>query len=250
MVRFHGFGDLTTTRDEYVKSPIFSCFGHQWRLYIYPGGKNDSREGYVAVKLVNRSTSIIKIQYGYSIKDADGKEVVHHKSRTNEFGARARGSNNAWCTDDFAKRSKLILVDGSLVIEVRMKTTSTDKSFTQFVPTNPINKNVLELFMNEESADVVFEVGGEQQTKGSKHKRAKTSTTNFHAHRPILQKCAPTLYEMCGRSGEGGTTAVSITDVKPEIFKHMIYYAYGGKLQMMNLRTMQKTSLTHVTSMG
>ena len=50
--------------------------------------------------------------------------------------------------------------------------------------------------MDEETADVVFEIGGEQQTKG-KRKRAKKCTTNFHTHRPILQKCAPTLYEMC-----------------------------------------------------
>ena len=52
-----------------------------------------------------------------------------------------------------------------------MKSISTDnKSAIQFIPTNPINKNVLELFMDEESADIVFEVGGEQQTKGKRKK--------------------------------------------------------------------------------
>ena len=108
---------------------------------------------------------------------------------------------------------------------------------TQFVPTNPFNKFMLELFMDEESADVVFEVGGEQQTKGSRRKRAKTATTNFHAHRLVLQKCAPTLYDMCrGSDGGGGVTTISITDVKPEIFKHMIYYTYGGKLSDEELR--------------
>ena len=49
-----------------------------------------------------------------------------------------------------------VLIDGSLVVEVRMKSTSTE-SITQFIPTNPINKNVLKLFMNEESSDIVFE---------------------------------------------------------------------------------------------
>ena len=109
---------------------------------------------------------------------------------------------------------------------------------TQFIPTNPFNKKVLELFMDEETADVVFEVGGQQQTKG-KRKKAKTTTTDFHAHRNILKKCAPTLYEMC-KSDEGGITTVSITDIKPEIFKHMIHYAYGGKLSGEDLESNAK----------
>ena len=60
LVRFHGFADLTTTRGEYVQSPKFSCFGHQWRLIIYPGGEEDSREGYVGVNLSNFSIKVSK----------------------------------------------------------------------------------------------------------------------------------------------------------------------------------------------
>ena len=141
--------------------------------------------------------------------------------------------DNSWGHKNFAKRSTLmeLLVQGSLIIEVQMKLPSTGNKATQFIPTNPFNKNVLELFNEEETADIVFEVGGEQQAKG-KRKRAKTATTNFYAHRVILKKCAPTLYEMCGSIGEGeeGITKVSITDVKPEIFNHMIHYTYGGKV--------------------
>jgi len=234
-VCFHGFANLPTTRDEYVRSPQFSCFGHQWQLKLYPGGYEHSDEGCVTVDFVNRSNTSIKIQYGYSIRDADGKEVVHSEPETFEFAALG-SENNAWGFANFAKRSALmdLLVQGSLVIEVRMKLPSTGNKATQFIPSNPINNNVLDLFMDEETADVVFEVGGEQQTKG-KRKRAKTSTTNFHAHRPILQKCAPMLYEMC-KSDDGGITTVSITDVKPEIFKHMMYYVYGGKLSEAELR--------------
>jgi len=124
------------------------------------------------------------------------------------------------------------LVEGSLVIEVRMK--STDKSIPQFIPTNPLRKNVLELFMDEESADAVFEVGGEQQTKGKRKKT--TPATKLYAHRLILKNNASALYEMCKSDGEEGITTVSITDVKPEIFRHMIYYAYGGKLSKEDLK--------------
>ena len=37
-----------------------------------------------------------------------------------------------------------------------------------------------------------------------------------------------------------GITTVSITDVKPEVFKHMIYHAYGGKLSEDELRNNAK----------
>jgi len=233
VVRFHGFANLSTTRGEKVISPEFSCLGHQWRLDIYPGGRNLPE--HVAVSLSNMTNESIKIRYGYSVRDLNGKEVVNMNLSTSqgqEFPAHP--INNTWCTHDVAKRSKLMatLVNGALVIEVRMRTltsTAAAKSITQFIPTNPFNKNVSELFMDEETADVVFELG-EPQAKG---KRKRTNfTTTFHAHRLILKKCAPTLYEMCGVSSEGGITTVSIPDVKPYIFKHMIYYTYGGKLSV------------------
>jgi hypothetical protein len=196
---------------------------------VYPGGRADSDDGYVAVELVNISNTGTKIQYNFSIRDVHDKEVVNFPLSTDEFSALGSQAPryNAWCARNFSERSTIMnaLVDGSLIIEVRLKSTTTDKSKTQFIPTNPFNRNVSELFNEEETADLVFEVGGQQQAKG-KRKRAKTATTNFYAQRIILQKCAPTLYEMCGESDEGGITTVSITDVKPEIFNHMLYYAY------------------------
>ena len=118
--------------------------------------------------------------------------------------------------------------DGTLTIEVRMKkvgTTIAHLHSSQFTPKNPLCKNILQLFMDEESADVVFAVGSEQSRDGRK-KRAKTSTVAFYAHNLILQKCAPALAEMCG-SGKGD---VPITDVKPDIFRHVLYYIYGGEI--------------------
>ena len=237
LVRFHGFANLTTTRGANVQSPKFSCFGHQLRVDIYPGGIAQSGEGYAAVVLCNMTDTSITMQLGYSIKDVDGKEVLHHTPLTNEFAARL-ASGDAWCLDYFAKRSKLMdsLVNGSLVIEIRMKPTSSDKSITQFIPTNPINKNVLQKFMNEESADVVFEVDNESCQNEEEHTNKKTkTTTTFYAHRFILQDISTMLAELC-KPAEDGVTTVSITDVKPDTFKHMIYYAYGGKLSDEDLK--------------
>ena len=68
----------------YITSPEFSCFGHQWRLDLYPGGEEDSEVGYVDVELVNRSNTSIKIEYGYSVRNEDGKEVVHEEPETDD----------------------------------------------------------------------------------------------------------------------------------------------------------------------
>ena len=234
-VYFHGFVNLSTIRDECVESPDFFCLCRKWTLSIWPGGEEDSLEGFVGVQLENRSHKSIEIQYSFSVRDANGKEVVQIEPNIDEFAAidtDDQGNACGKCFTAFAKRSTImkLLVQGSLIVEIRMKLPCTGSSAaTHFVPTNQFNQNMLELFMDEETADVVFEVGEEQQTKG-RRKKAK-STTNFHAHRLILKNNASELYDMCGAvSRGGGITTVSITDVTPEIFEFMLYYAYGGKL--------------------
>ena len=244
-VYFHGFANLSTTRGDFIVSPEFSFFGHQWIVVLFPGGKVKSTEGYSAIQLSNKSNTSTEVQFGFSARNKDGKEVGCSKPHTKKFGALGSGADRAWCMTNFAKRSRLLdkLVDGSLVIEVRLKPTSTDKSITQFIPTNPINKNVLQKFNDEESADVVFEVDDSNkscQSEEHTNKKSKTTTT-FYAHRFILQDISTMMAELCksDESGEGITT-VSITDVKPEIFKHMIYYTYGGKLSEDELKISAK----------
>ena len=67
-VHFHGFAGLSTTHGTKVMSPEFSCFGHQWKVVIYPGGEGRSQEGFVAVYLVNRSQESIQVFYQIIMK--------------------------------------------------------------------------------------------------------------------------------------------------------------------------------------
>ena len=238
-VRFHNFANLSTERDSYVSSPKFSSLHHQWKLHIYPGGGVNSPEGMVAIKLANMSDKSIKIEYGCIVKDANGKEVVHRKPSTKEFGACVNGGRNGRRHPEFTKLSTLIdaLIDGTMVIEVRMRLANINTSTPQFIPTN---KNVLELFNDEESADIVFELSSESNNGEDSKKKAKTSTTLF-AHRLILKKCAPALYEMCGSpDGKEESTSIAIADVKPDIFRHMLHYIYGGKVSVKDLETNAK----------
>ena len=85
-----------------------------------------------------------------------------------------------------------------------------------------MTKNLLTLYVFE------VESGRHEEING---KRLKI-TTNFYAHRLMLNDGAPLLAELCKPSADGGDakTTVSISDIKPDIFKQMLFYLYGGKL--------------------
>ena len=86
-VRLHNFANLAsrTTRGEYITSPTFSCFGHEFCLKLYPrgetptevGGNDGSKHGYVGLRLQQISNGEpIKIQYGFSVRGKSGKSAL------------------------------------------------------------------------------------------------------------------------------------------------------------------------------
>jgi len=117
-VRFNRFADLPATRGEYVESPEFSCFGHRWRLSLFPGGRADSEEGYVAIVLGNMSNTSAEIQWRFNVTNGDGKEVVSiFNPNKDEFGAYGcqPPQNSAYCYANVSRRSTILdaLVNGS-----------------------------------------------------------------------------------------------------------------------------------------
>jgi hypothetical protein len=121
------------------------------------------------------------------------------------------------------------LVDGTLIINVYMKLVEPAKEhLPPFIPENPSVTILQSLFMDEDSADIIFEVG-EQRGKNNAEKIAKIAPTTFHAHRLIVQKSSTTLAELCGSGGDQ-TTPIHINDVSPDIFNHLLKYIYGGKV--------------------
>jgi hypothetical protein len=90
-------------------------------------------------------------------------------------------------------------------------------------------------------ADVCFYVVSSADDK-ERNKKPKSSTS-FHAQLLILKKCAPMLAAICGSNdSDGGMAAASITDVKPNIFCHLLWYVYGGRMPEEELkRLMPKT---------
>ena len=113
--------------------------------------------------------------------------------------------------------------DGALIFEVRMKKPK-DYRLPSFLPENPsMCKTVQGLFMDKESADVVFEVGGRPRESG--RKKSKTETTEFYAHRIILKTAAPLLAELC--NSDDSPSRIKLPNESPQIFHHLLYYIYG-----------------------
>ena len=183
-VRLHGFADLSTERGEEVDSPEFTCIGQLWRVAVYPGGDEDSADGMIAVYLWNQSDEPIEIEYFFSVRDSTSEEVARSVLERDIFAPFGEEDNNDSRGVDFTHRSTIIaeaLVNGTLTVEVRMR--KVDQSNTlvaPFIPKNPIYKNILNKFMDEESADVVFEVGTTRWLGGKQAKRGSIDHNSNH----------------------------------------------------------------------
>jgi hypothetical protein len=223
-VHFVGFAGLPAERGAYAESEVFKCFGNEWQLVMYPGGHERADEGMVSVYLVNMSSKSINVEYGFSVKDC-----VKTKMRPCNFDP--VGSTSGCEARNYVLRSEIMdsLVDGALVIEVQMKLINPTQIHQPFIPENPSCKIIQGMFMDEESADIVFVVGGEQFESNARKKAKKTSPVNFPAHRLIMRKCSPTLVGLCGSEGDK-TTPIPIPDVSPDVFHHLLFHLYGGKV--------------------
>ncbi|KAL7548116.1 hypothetical protein ACHAWF_011407 [Thalassiosira exigua] len=118
----------------------------------------------------------------------------------------------------------------------------------QFIPQNPLSRRILNKFMDEVSADVVFEISRGDISGNPWKKRAKASPTTFHAHRFILRECSPVLAELC--NSEEGLTPIPLDNVKPDIFVHLLFYAYGGKVDDADLEEKAKDIIDAADKFG
>jgi hypothetical protein len=106
----HGFANLSKARDVYVVySPEFEGLGHRWILQIYPDGDRHAAEGMTSLFLWNMSDKAIEVDYGFSVNDADGKQVVCIDDGDGPVSFGPVGSvNSGKGIHDFALRSELM----------------------------------------------------------------------------------------------------------------------------------------------
>ena len=218
-VRFDGFEEGGE-----VLSSEFTCFGRHWCVRVYPDSFED---GMVSIGLHNLSNQSVTLQYGFSVVKNKGFQTQWNgkvSKKENEFAPGTLFGDTPALVNLHKRPLVENLVDGTLIIEVRMRQMKQTAKSTLFIPENPLTKIILNMFNNEETSDIEFEVG---------------NYTTFHAHRFIIQECAPQLVP-CDKKGDEEVTTIPITDVKPEIFQHLLYYMYGGKVSDEHMKAYAK----------
>jgi hypothetical protein len=237
-IHFHGFAGLPKERGAMVESDTFTNLGHQWRFVLYAGGDYDAEQGMISVELIHMSVEHVQIACEISFRGPAGPKPRVRKAR--EFKFDFDPTMAARCLiKDFAERNYIMnsLVDGTLPIVVSFKLA--DPTKVPFIPENPSSCNYFRsMFMDEESSDVMFEVGG-QRGKYNAGKVARTPLVLFHAHKFILRKCSSVFTDLLG-SGEEGTAPIQIADVSPDIFRLLLFYIYGGSISDDDMREHRK----------
>ena len=119
-VRVHGFESLPSVAGEFICSPRFLCFGHQWKLLVYLGGylEGDGEVGIALKHLKHASNDGIDVMFSFSIKDSLGREVSSWIAPSwNSFGHPYCWSSRS---DHLANCSDVVnaLVDGSMIVGV------------------------------------------------------------------------------------------------------------------------------------
>ena len=236
--RIDRFADLPSRKGvDSVDSPDFSCFGHRWCLRVWPGGQysstpgfEGSNDGYVAVGvfLLHESDESIELQCTLIVEESP---AVRKWASILYYGPLG---NHGWLHHNFAERTVLLgaLEQGSLTIKAEIREPDCSSGSHPFVPENPLVKNMMKMFNDEEYADMVFEVSCDRDEESSEpsDNRTKMAPTKFYAHRLVLKDGAPILFNL---SGVGNAR---ITDVDPAIFECLLLHVYGGKAKDEDLK--------------
>jgi hypothetical protein len=157
-IYFHRFTDLKMNSGRYnIASPSFSCLGRNWTVEV---------NGYITGNLLIR------------LQPRRYENIVAGISINNVSYWKGGGELSIKGEDMLGN-----LEEGAMWIEVRMRMTK-----CSFIPDSSACRTLHGLFMDKESADVVFKIKGDQ-------------TTSFYAHRLILRHAAPQLADLCVMEG-------------------------------------------------
>lgn len=163
----------------------------------------------------------IGIEYFFAIKNSDDKRVDSSPPKTTTF-EEEQDEGEAFSRPFILNN----LVNGALVIEVVMK--HSVNPTRPFIPENPCKcEAIRNLFMDEESANVVFELDKFQSNNTLREKKPKTEPIRFYAHTLILKSAAPLLAELCKLNSNESRCTIHIPNVSANAFNVLLCYIYG-----------------------
>jgi hypothetical protein len=229
------FAALDATKGAYFCTPQFSWNERLWALRIFPGGNKKARDGFMSIYLSHRSTGSITGNVEVKILDKFGNTKT-------KIGQLKRFHLNDWSEtvlSDFTKRSDILdksknILDSNGSLAVVVSFIKDEPLLKPFIPKNPLVSMIREMFLDRETADVCFEVNNADVEDD------RASSVSFHAHRFILRKCAPMLAALFESKSRDVVVTCSIANVKPEIFRHLLWYVYGGRVSQEDLETHAK----------
>ena len=169
------------------------------------------------VYLVSMNSSKVVVDFQILIKMVDNKVIGSPVKSGNVFFAKNDMIGISIPRSRFFRREAIfrredVLKNGTLCLEVYIKVDPQYRlAEVKSQPTYD-NENMLQVFLNNDHADVAFKVGREI----------------FPAHRVILKCQAPDLAELCETFDT--TNPMPVDDVEPDIFRFMLSIVYGKKV--------------------
>eukprot|EP00985_Skeletonema_marinoi_P021380 scaffold13100_cov108-Skeletonema_marinoi.AAC.1 len=155
-ILIHRFADLPSAVGQYTLSPEFTFNGHRWCIKVYPGGHTEARAGCLSLYLQHCSGGYATTAYEMSVLDKF-QSIKHTMKSTRKIFR----LDDSWGWKDFYPRDQILnqstnMLDdnGTLAIVVSIKKDNT----SPFVPNNPMSGLITSMFLDEETADVCFEV--------------------------------------------------------------------------------------------
>jgi hypothetical protein len=232
-IHYFEVGMVMATKGDYFYTPEFSCNGHRWALRVSPCGTSQAEDGWMSIFLYLRSEGRAVNTYEVKMTDRGGGVFKKQSTQCCYESTGKKSGNKGW--PQFRQQSDIpnfLDEDGTLTLTLSMKEEKANS--TLFIPKNSYVATMLSMFNDEETADVCFDVcnidANEDETK-----KAKTSVT-FHAHKCIIKKCAPMLANLF-ESNNNVEEIATIIDVEPHIFRHLLFYVYGGSVNEDDLKS-------------
>ena len=230
--KFHvrDYPEIDWKEDRSVPCPEFSCFGHTWRLSICHSNSDlHSEGGSISIRLVhNFFDEAMLVPFEIQILNKGGA-AVREMVATHFFDPTNLRHGFEW--NDIISHSTLI--DPTKNILGPKGTLTVAVSFMgrgdEFIPKNPFAKTLNGLFLEDDYSDISFEVAAYEFNVENGTKRLKTQA-RFPCHYVVLKKCAPKLACLFNWPLNGCSSVAMINDVCPTIFRHLLWYVYGGTI--------------------
>uniref|UniRef100_A0A453PY75 BTB domain-containing protein n=2 Tax=Aegilops tauschii subsp. strangulata TaxID=200361 RepID=A0A453PY75_AEGTS len=216
---------------ERVKSRPFAIGGHRWRIDYYPNGVRAEVADYVSLSLMLDEDEDVAaapaVKAQYDIRLAGEAEEEEEGAALASASVDDFTPGRGWVYTTFVSREELegsehlrndsFTVRCDIVVVRDYRAEDAAVAFVS-VPQCDLRRDLAGLLETEKGADVVFEVGGE----------------TVAAHRCVLAArssvfAAELFGPMKGGNADAGVV-VRVEDMKPEVFKALLRFAYSGLL--------------------